>query len=285
MFKIYQKNDSQIEKDREYVKRIYDGDVSVEDELYNDLREKCMKSLKHYCSSRDIAIDINEDIKDVFSEIYSIFCFQVKEGKLTPNNLTRMISSHLYQLGVWHIKTRVEMEKRHRNKSMDVAESFGYSAVMSSSGPKSNFLTGDDIDWEDAKEDAKQRGTSNTLHAYNTHKRIGNPITLPIDLMSQQEVYEVFEWKDTVRKTINDMPEPCSTILHDQFLYKVELGEYEKDNDTLADENNISHIKMVKHRCMEKAKRIFLRMPGFMATIKDLNILSVNLKLDIWFGP
>jgi hypothetical protein len=165
---------------------------------------------------------------------------------------------------------------RRRSKSFDILDEMGLTPVASTSNTNNVALSGDKIDLYATAEDLNLKDNTNGRY----DKPIVNRLHIPKEAILPEKEYELEEWKTTVQETVNNLPEPCASILHDQFLYREECGEYAKDNDTLADEYDIQHIKMTKHRCMEKAHRIFQKMKGFMEVIKDLNIVTLSNRKD-----
>ena len=271
-------NELQIVEDRESIRRIYAGDESVADKLYGVLAKNCKKSLKHFCKTRDISIEnvLGYEIEDIYNDAFTTFYINVREGVLRSDNLTAQISTYLYKIGTNHIETLRRTEMRRRSKSIDILDDMGLTPVASTSNINNIELSGDKIDLYATAEDLNLK--DNTNRRYD--KPIVNRLHIPKEAILPEKEYELEEWKTTVQETVNNLPEPCASILHDQFLYREECGEYAKDNDTLADEYGIQHIKMTKHRCMEKAHRIFQKMKGLMEVIKDLNIVTLSNRKD-----
>ena len=70
------KNEDQIKQDKELIRQLYSGERILDSELWQELHDKCVSSLKSYCLTHRIPIETNVDgidIEDVFSSIFAKF--------------------------------------------------------------------------------------------------------------------------------------------------------------------------------------------------------------------
>lgn len=269
------KNEDQIKQDKELIRQLYSGERILDSELWQELHDKCVSSLKSYCLTHSIPIETNVDgidIEDVFSSIFAKFYIQVKEQILTPNNLPCQISSHLYGLGVWSIKTAWRRHNNRYSKINDILDLMEVTPVDSTSVKGSQDIDGVEIEHGHTNVDKDDRTDIDVTQVHDRRKPLVNRISLPKDIAvgAEQEEFELSDWKNIIREVVHRIPEPCATIFKEQFLYDEVMGECYKSSDILSEDYGIKHIKMVKHRCMHKAKKMLENIPGFLETINTL---------------
>lgn len=279
------KNDDQINKDKELIKQLYSGERILDSELWRELHDKCVSSLMSYCLTHCIPIETNVDgidIEDVFSSILAKFYIQVREQILTPDNIQCQISSHLYGLGVWYIKTAWRRHNNRYSKINDILDLMEVTPVDSTSVKRSQDIDGAEIEHGHTNVDKDDRTDIDVTQVHDRRKPLVNRISLPKDIAigAEQEEFELSDWKNIIREVVYRIPEPCATIFKEQFLYDEVMGECYKSSDILSEDYGIKHIKMVKHRCMHKAKKMLENIPGFMETINTLFGISPKKTLS-----
>ena len=269
------KNEDQINKDKELIRQLYLGERVLDSKLWQKFHDKCVSSLKSYCLTHRIPIETNVDgidIEDIFSSVFAKFYIQVKEQILTPNNLPCQISSHLYGLGVWYIKTVMRRHNNRNSKINDILDQMGVTPIGYTSPGGSQDIDGVEIEHGHIDVDKDNRTDIDDILGLDRRKPLVNRISLPKDIAigAEQDEFELSDWKNIIREVVHRIPEPCATIFKEQFLYDEVMGECYKSSDILSEDYGIKHIKMVKHRCMHKAKKMLENIPGFLETINTL---------------